>query len=332
MGVSLATMAVFGIPVGVLFGYCLQRGGFCLNSAFRQIAFERDTRLVKAWLIAVAIQALLLAWLSGPLQIAPVAAPVFWLAAIGGGFLFGAGMVLARGCTSGNFYRLGEGLIGAYIVLVVFLLALLVTESGVLAPLRAKLREPVWDVPPTLDAAAGVSPLWLALGLAVLLAFWVARSAPAAAGEGRWHWLQTGLAIGLVGALAWIASSLTGRYFGLSMVQPVSGWGRWLALGDPSALNWAAFMLLGLPVGSAIGARQAGQFEWRLPYPTRILQQMAGGAMMGVGGSIAGGCTIGHSLSGLAMFSVTSLLATFGIMAGCWAGVYVFFLQLKWPR
>jgi hypothetical protein len=91
-------------------------------------------------------------------------------------------------------------------------------------------------------------------------------------------------------------------------------------------------MLLGLPLGAAIGAVRAGQFEWRLPYPTRILQQMAGGAMMGVGGSIAGGCNIGHGLSGVSMFSVTSLLATAGIMVGCWAGVYLFFIRLKVPR
>jgi len=324
--------AAYAIPVGLAFGYCLQRGGFCMNSAFRQIAFERDTRLFKAWLVAVAIQALLLALLGGPLRIVPAAPPVFWAAALGGGFLFGLGMVLARGCTSGNFYRLGEGLIGAYVVLLVFLLALLVTETGVLAPLRETMREPLWRVAPTLDALLGVPPLGLALALAVAVAFWAGHTAPGMASDGRWHWLQTGLAVGLVASAAWVASSLTGRQFGLSMIQPVSGWGRWLALGDASALNWAAFMVLGLPLGSALGALQAGQFQWRLPYPTRILQQMAGGAMMGVGGSIAGGCNIGHSLTGLAMFSVTSLLATAGIMVGCWAGVYLFFLRLKVPR
>jgi uncharacterized membrane protein YedE/YeeE len=325
-------MALYGFPVGLLFGYCMQRGGFCMNSAFRQLAFERDTRLFKAYALAVIVQALMLALLREPLAIQSVAPPPFWVAALAGGFVFGMGMVLARGCSSGNYYRLGEGLIGAYVVVLAFLLAVLATEVGVLAPLRAALRGPMLPVPPTLDAWWGIAPGWLGLALAGALAIWVARTPPGEASQGRWHWLQTGLALGLVASLAWIASSLTGRHYGLSMIQPTSAWGRWLALGDASTVNWAAFMLLAVPLGSALAAVRAGQFQWRAPYPTRLLQQMAGGALMGLGGSIAGGCNIGHGLSGVAIFSLTSILATFAIMLGCWAGVYLLFSWLKVPR
>ena len=65
------TTVLLGLPVGLLFGYCLQRGGFCMNSALRQVAFERDTRLFKAYLLAVAIQALVLALFAAPLRIEP---------------------------------------------------------------------------------------------------------------------------------------------------------------------------------------------------------------------------------------------------------------------
>jgi uncharacterized membrane protein YedE/YeeE len=119
-------MALLGLPVGLLFGYCLQRGGFCMNSAFRQIVFERDSRLFRAYALAVLIEAAVLTVLRDPLAIEPAVAPVFWIAALAGGFVFGIGMVLARGCSSGNYYRLGEGLIGAYVVILVFLLGVLV--------------------------------------------------------------------------------------------------------------------------------------------------------------------------------------------------------------
>ena len=326
------TTVLLGLPVGLLFGYCLQRGGFCMNSALRQVAFERDTRLFKAYLLAVAIQALVLALLAAPLRIEPAVPPVFWAAALGGGFVFGFGMVLARGCASGNLYRVGEGLIGAYVVLLSFLLAILVTESGVLAPLRSALRAPVWNVPGTFDAWLGVPKLGLALALGAGVALWIWRGAPGEAPDGRWHWLQTGLAVGLVATVAWIASALTGRQFGLSTIQPVSGLGHWLTTADASGINWSAFVLLTIPLGAAWGGLQSGQFAWRLPYPTRILQQMGGGVLMGVGGSIAGGCNIGHGLSGMAVFSVTSLLVMIALALGCWAGVWLFFLRLKVAR
>ena len=109
-------------------------------------------------------------------------------------------------------------------------------------------------------------------------------------------------------------------------------WGRLFLVGEGQFLNWSAFALIGLPLGAALGARQGGQFQWRLPYPTRILQQMGGGLMMGVGGGIAGGCNIGHSLSGVAAFSLTSLIATVFIVLGCWSGVYLIFYRLEVPR
>ena len=303
-----------------------------MNSAFREVLFSRDSRLLKAYGIALLVQMAVLVSLGDLLEFQPAAPPVWWLAAALGGFVFGAGMVLARGCTSGNFYRLGEGLIGAYVVVVVFLLGILVTDAGLLAPLRLALREPRLSMPPTVDGALGIDPAWLVLILGLLLVFWILRGPRGDADKGHWHWMETGLAIGLVAALAWVVSSLTGRYYGLSMIQPTLAWGRLFLLGDGQLINWSAFVLLAIPLGAALGARKGGQLQWRLPYPTRILQQMGGGFMMGVGGSIAGGCNIGHSLSGVAAFSITSLIATVFIVLGCWSGVYVLFYRLKVAR
>ena len=77
-------MALLGLPVGLLLGYSLQRGGFCMNSAFRQIAFERDSRLFKAYGIALLIQMAVLLLLGGVLEIDPAAPPVWLLSADAG--------------------------------------------------------------------------------------------------------------------------------------------------------------------------------------------------------------------------------------------------------
>ena len=51
-----------------------------------------------------------------------------------------------------------------------------------------------------------------------------------------------------------------------------------------------------------------------------LLRHLAGGALMGVGGVLAMGCTIGQGLSGLSTLSATALLATLAILAGAaWA-------------
>lgn len=321
-----------GLLVGLVFGYALQRGGFCMNTAFRELLFSRDGRLFKAWLMAVFVQLVVLAALDSRLAIDVAAPPVWWSAAAAGGYVFGAGMVLARGCTSGNYYRLGEGLIGAYVVVVMFLLGILITDVGLLSPVQQALRAQPLPVPPTLNGWLGVSRWWIVLVLGAVLVWWLWRVRPGNAFTGRWDWRETGLVIGLVAAVGWIASAMTDRYYGLSIIQPTQSWGRLFLLGDASALNWSAFVLLALPLGAAFGAWRTGMFQWRLPYPTRILQQMGGGVLMGVGGTIAGGCNIGHSLTGVAALSLLSLITTVFIMLGCWSAVWLLFHHLKVPR
>ena len=49
-----------GLPMGFLFGIVLQRGRFCMNTAFREVVVSRDAALFQAYLVAVAVQAVLI--------------------------------------------------------------------------------------------------------------------------------------------------------------------------------------------------------------------------------------------------------------------------------
>ena len=131
--------------------------------------------------------------------------------------------------------------------------------------------------------------------------------------------------MGLIGTAAWLASVPTGRYYGLSVTEPIYGWFSFLLTGESGRLGWAAFMFLGLIGGSHWAARRAGEFQWRAPGATRLLQALGGGLLMGVGAGIAGGCNIGHSLTGIPLLSLGSLAATGAIILGVWAGAYLMF-------
>ena len=57
------------------------------------------------------------------------------------------------------------------------------------------------------------------------------------------------------------------------------------------------------------------------------MQQALGGAVMGVGAVVAGGCNIGNSLTGIGALSLTSLVATIFLILGTWSGTYLFFMR-----
>src|SRR3990170_4402843 len=53
MGSTIAFI-VSGLLIGAAFGFALQRGRFCVNSAFREVLFQ-DYTMLRAYLLAVAV-------------------------------------------------------------------------------------------------------------------------------------------------------------------------------------------------------------------------------------------------------------------------------------
>ena len=76
--------------------------------------------------------------------------------------------------------------------------------------------------------------------------------------------------------------------------------------------------LLGIVAGGTLSARTAGGFWLRGEEPVRYLQLVAGGLLLGAGGWIAGGCNLGHGLSGVAQLNVSSFVVVVAMVAGVW--------------
>jgi len=325
---------VLGLGVGLLFGFALQRGRFCMYTAFRDIFLIKDLTLCRAYLLAVLIQMVLIHLLRewGVITFGPDR--FYWLGALTGGFLFGLGMTLAGGCASSSFYRVGEGMIGAFVAVLTFIIFAAATSVGVLKPLAVTLYSINMDMgagSATISNLFGVND-WLMIIILVLggglWLFWGQSPGP----ERGWGWRKTGIIIGLIAALAWWASSLTGRHYGLTMTGPSASVLLYLTSGDQRYLDWGTFQLIGIPLGAFIAASWNNEFRWRSPQPKRIMLQAIGGAMMGIGAVIAMGCNIGNSLTGLGTMSLTSLVATVFLILGTWSGTYLFFMRNQHRR
>ena len=93
--------ALAAFPVGLLFGFFLQKGDLCGSSAFSEVLVMRDGRkLLGLWvLIVVAMAGFAVLDLLHVVKLSPK--PFLYLSYLTGGVIFGVGMVLAGGCISG---------------------------------------------------------------------------------------------------------------------------------------------------------------------------------------------------------------------------------------
>ena len=346
-------LIISGVVLGTLFGFVLQRGRFCMNSAFRDIILMKDYTLFKAVVIAIVVQLIgfhLMASMD-VIQLNPK--PFMWAAVMVGGFIFGIGMVLAAGCASGTTYRVGEGMIGSFIALLGLMIGTVVTKLGALSWLDSLLKSDPFttitttslgiDPGPylkegstslTLANVFGLNP-WIMVGIISAVALGVLiwkREEATTKTEGSlydkifkqgWNWWVTGIAVGIIGLMAFL--SFKNYALGVS-----GGWFSFLntlITGDANSLNWFAFLVMGIIVGATIAALIAGEFKLRAPTGKRIIQQFIGGLIMGVGAIIGTACNIGHILSGIPQLSIGSIVGGMFIILGSWVAAYIMFMR-----
>ncbi len=313
-----------GIALGLLLGYALQRGGYCMNTAFRSFVYEKDRSLVRAWVLVLVINIVGVQALTEFGVLHPQVAPFFWPAMILGGFVFGLGMVLAGGCASGTYYRCGRGMVGSMGAMIGFVIGTAVVDGGALLGLQQALRGPTLDVrgqEATLFNLLGINSVglrWAVIGVFAATAIvWMLR-APKQRFLIGWSWQRTGVTVGVLALAAWLLSAMAGRDFGLSFTQPTVAITRFLIAGDASGISVASYMVIGVPVGALLAAKAAGEAVLRIPDARTLLRQFGGGAAMGTGASIAGGCNIGHSITGVSTLGIGAIVATLFIMLGSW--------------
>ncbi len=324
---------VTGLFVGLIFGFILQRGRFCMNSAFRDAILLKDNVLLKTVFVALLVELIgfSIMDMTGAIAINPK--PFWWGANLLGSFIFGIGMVLAGGCASGITYRVGEGMVGSMTAVLGLSIGGYITAAGFLKTFKGNLQAAT-TIPGadgnalTLHGILGMDYTTLALilfAIAIIAWYFIARkNGEEYEVDKSWGWITTGTLVGFVGILAFPLSAAAGRNYPLGIT---AGWINIVqTIFAGGEFNWIGMLIIGIVLGGLVAALIAKEFKFRVPKPLVLVQTFAGGLLMGFGAVTSGGCNIGHLLSGIPQLSLGSILAGISIVLGAWAASYVMFV------
>lgn len=331
----LTVSLIGGLLIGAAYGVTVQRSGFCLNSAFRGLLVTGDRRKLASFVLAMAV-AVLATQVSAAFGLIDLrrsvylSAPASWLLIPLGGALFGYGMITANACGARALVLLGQGNLRSFVVLLCLGIAAYATFGGVLAPLRAALAgsttlafERAPSIPHHLEALLGTQNAHLlpAIFIAAVLAGLAFRSE---AFRKSPRDIVGGAVIGLLIAAGWLATG----YFGadefdpapiasLTFIAPIGETIQYAMLATGMKLSFGITVIVGVFLGALASALLSGSYELQgFSQPKQMLRYMAGGAMMGIGGALALGCSIGQGLTGFSTLSFVSFLAMAGISIG----------------
>ena len=318
-----APQAAVGLALilGALFGLLAERTKFCFR---RGLVGDDRRQAMGVWLTALAVavigtQAGVVAGLIdfGDHRFMVGDLPI--LAILLGGLLFGAGMVLTRGCVSRLTVLTGSGNLRAVFVLIVFAVVAHATLKGVLAPVRTTLGSVTVPLGDTVSLAAlpGGALVWSAV-------IAIAALAVALRSGNRATTLVMAALIGLLVPAAWIGTGFVlyddfdpVALESLSFTAPFADTLFWTIASTSIPANFGVGLIGGVFAGALIASILFGSFKWQsFSTPAETGRYAAGAALMGVGGVLAGGCTVGAGLAGVPTLSIAALLAILSIAAG----------------
>jgi uncharacterized membrane protein YedE/YeeE len=333
-----------------VFGFVGNATHFCTMGAVSDVVSMGDWNRMRMWLLAMAVAILGAAafqaagWIDVTKSI--YTTPNFtWLSYVVGGLLFGAGMTLGSGCGSRTLMRIGTGNLKSLVVFLMLALFAYMTLRGVLGVLRVStldavtVRLPVHQDLPSLAAAVlgterghVAAALAMVVGGALLVFVFMKRTFWSPANIlggtvigftvlGGWY------LSGHLGYLAEDPSTLeekfvatnSGRMESLSFVAPQAYLLELLLLWSDKSrvVTFGIAAVLGIFTGSLAWALATKSFRLESFRDAEdLIRHMAGGALMGFGGVVALGCTIGQGLSGVSTLALGSIMAFFSIVAG----------------
>lgn len=325
-----AAAAVGGAALGLLFGFLAQRSAFCTRSAVLDITRGRGAKALAVWSAGFAaavlgVQILLYRDALSVVDTRFFGTPQSLSGAVLGGLLFGVGMVLTRGCVSRLLVLGASGNLRALFCILVTGLVGWATYDGVLVPLRN------WLSGFLSTAAVGGNDLLALAGLAQgfgvvvgLLLGLVALLVGLRARPGLWPVLG-GIGVGLTIVGGWYFTyQLSTQVFepiqaeSLSFIRPLATTAD-VATGAASAIGLDQGLLAGTLAGAFLAALLFREFRvvtFAEPGAPSIRRYAAGSVLMGFGGILAVGCTIGAGFTGGSVLAVSSLLALAAMVTG----------------
>lgn len=329
---EMTLAALLGLGGGCILGLAARLGQFCTFGAIESAYMGHDQRRMRLWGIVLGVAILTIYTLDylGHMDVSrTLYHSMQWnpLASIIGGLVFGYGMGLAGNCGFGALARFGGGDLRAFVVVLIIGISGYFILSGPLAATRVALFST--ETATTAQGFTGLGqevlalpPMVTATVISFALFIWALSYAPLRSERAMMFW---GAMAGLSVACAfWGTTMLNNASFdqvpiqGHTFTAPVGATLLYLMTGSGGGLGFPVGSVIGVLLGAFIGSMIKGHFRWEpCDDPRELGRQVFGAILMGFGGVIALGCSIGQGISAFATLAYSGPVTLVSIAVGC---------------
>lgn len=339
---NLHLVAILGFAIAFVFGFVGNKTHYCSMGAISDVVHMGSKGRLGAWFFAIGIAILGaqflfirgLVDLNASVYLSP---NLYVLSYILGGLLFGVGMTLAAGCGQRNLVRFGGGNLKALVVVLVLGITAYMTMRGLLAVVRLN-----WVYSVNADLTAyGIDDQslfsyigallsledtsWLRKIGGFLIAFgFIAYAFKHQEFRKSFDNVLAGLAIGGCVIAAWYVTGYVGQDDfdpitpqGMAFIGPTGNTVSYLMTFTGAEINFGIAVVLGMITGSFLYAVISGNFRIEtFSNKSEMISYLIGAVLMGFGGVLSFGCTVGQGITGMSTLAMGSILTLISIIFG----------------
>lgn len=314
---------ILGFVLGISFGMIAQKKQFCFSGSIKDYILTKSTMrgssVITAMIVAIISTTLVSSYFELDLtQTTYYRENINYFTIILGGLMFGVGMMISDGCSNRHLIKFAQGDVNSLISLVFIGIFAYATTKGLLS----NFFSPIIANPTLLEWSSFIGNismhLYIVVGILLLLLAFIVKKI------NRIPSLIDGALIGLLIAFAWGITGVLGEesmeriinLSGITFVNPTAKSVELFILYEINELTFSISLVCGILVGAFLMSKINRKYSFGCTAAggeNRVKNNMIGGALMGSGGMLSIGCTVGQGLTGLSTLAFASAVAILSI-------------------
>lgn len=314
---------ILGLLIGIAFGVIAQKNQFCFSGSIKDYILTKSTKRGASVIMAMIIAIISTTIVANYFEIDLTKSAYFknninYFAIIAGGLLFGAGMMIADGCSSRSLVKYAQGDSNALITLIFIAIFAYATTKGILYGVLDPFINNSFLIEISSKIKNFQMNIFVVLAILLAILFYLIKRVR------RVFSLFDGVLIGLLISAAWFVTGFLGQesmervidLTGISFVYPSAKALELFTYYEVNELSFGVSMVCGVLAGTFAMSFINKKYSFGCTSGqniNKVKYNMIGGALMGTGGIMAIGCTVGQGLTGLSTLAFSSALAIISI-------------------
>lgn len=315
---------VLAFILGASFGMIAQKNQFCFSGSLKDYMLTNSTKRGASVVMAIIVAIVATYFVTSITGIDLTESNYYktdvnYFTIILGGAMFGVGMMLADGCSSRHLVKFAQGDPYSLVSLLFIAIFAYATTKGFIGELITPFTKNETLLNISSYIANEQLNMFVVLVPLVIFLFMLTRSIK------RVFKLFDGVLVGLIVAAGWYITGIVGAdsmekeiaLASMSFVYPSAQTLEFFTYFQVTDLSYGVSLILGVVTGAFTMSKFNKRYSFgctsQLKH-SKIKYNMIGGALMGTGGVLAIGCTVGQGLSGVSSLAFASVLAILSIM------------------